>query len=68
VIPDPPPVTRLLQTGLYVEDVARSRAFYDGGVIPGHDGHGTLLYAFAIAAIHLETWTARLRQVPNFAV
>jgi catechol 2,3-dioxygenase-like lactoylglutathione lyase family enzyme len=98
----PPPVTGLLETGLYVEDVARSRAFYSrvfgfpvlveddrlcamdvpgrgilllfrrggtteavhipGGVIPGHDGHGTLHFAFAIALSHLEDWAKQLRR------
>ena len=103
MIPDLPPVTGLLETGLYVEDVARSRAFYTrlfgfpvlveddrlcaldvagravlllfrrgesgeavhipGGIIPGHDGHGSLHYAFAIAGGHLEAWRSRvLRQ------
>ena len=90
----------LLETGLYVEDVARSRAFYarlfgfpvlvederlcalgvpgpavlllfrrggttepvqlPGGAIPVHDGHGTLHYAFAIAAADLDGWIRRL--------
>jgi catechol 2,3-dioxygenase-like lactoylglutathione lyase family enzyme len=90
----------LLETGLYVQDVARSRAFYTrlfgfpvlveddrlcaldvggravlllfrkggttetvhipGGAIPGHDGHGTLHYALAIAAADLEGWVRRL--------
>ena len=99
--PGAPPVSGLLETGLYVEDVARSRAFYTrlfafpvlveddrlcaldvagravlllfrrggttetvhipGGAIPGHDGSGTLHYAFAIAAAHLEAWAERLR-------
>jgi catechol 2,3-dioxygenase-like lactoylglutathione lyase family enzyme len=98
--PTAPPVTGLLETGLYVDDVARSRAFYTrlfgfpvlveddrlcaldvrgravlllfrkggttetvhipGGAIPGHDGHGTLHYAFAIAAVDLEAWLRRL--------
>ena len=99
--PDLPSVSGLLETGLYVEDVARSRAFYTrlfgfpvlmeddrlcaldvagrgvlllfrrggaietvhipGGAIPGHDGHGTLHYAFAIGAGQLEPWIRRLR-------
>ena len=102
MIPDLPPVTGLLETGLYVEDVARSRAFYTrlfgfpvlvederlcaldvagravlllfrrggtteavhipGGAIPGHDGHGTLHYALAIAADQVEAWSGRLRR------
>lgn len=101
MIPDLPPVTGLLEIGLYVEDVARSRAFYSrlfgfpilveddrlcaldvagrgvlllfrrggatetvhipGGAIPGHEGHGTLHYAFAIGAGQLEPWTRRLQ-------
>jgi catechol 2,3-dioxygenase-like lactoylglutathione lyase family enzyme len=100
LIPDLPPITGLLETGLYVEDVARSRAFYTrlfgfpvlveddrlcaldvagrgvlllfrkggttepvhipGGAIPGHGGDGTLHYAFAIAAAHLDAWARRL--------
>jgi catechol 2,3-dioxygenase-like lactoylglutathione lyase family enzyme len=99
-LPAVPPVTGLLETGLYVDDVARSRAFYTrlfgfpvlveddrlcaldvagrgilllfrkggttetvripGGAIPGHDGHGTLHYALAIAAADLEPWLRRL--------
>lgn len=31
-----------------------------GEAIPGHDGHGTLHYAFAIATSHVEAWTRRL--------
>jgi catechol 2,3-dioxygenase-like lactoylglutathione lyase family enzyme len=99
-LPAVPPVTGLLETGLYVQDVARSRAFYTrlfgfpvlveddrlcaldvpgqavlllfrkggttetvhipGGAIPGHDGHGTLHYAFAIAVADLDAWVQRL--------
>lgn len=98
----PPQVTGLLETGLYVEDVARSRAYYTrlfgfpvlvederlcalgvpgpavlllfrrggttepvhlpGGAIPGHDGHGTLHYAFAIAVADLDAWARRLER------
>ncbi|HEX2217191.1 MAG TPA: VOC family protein [Gemmatimonadales bacterium] len=31
-----------------------------GGAIPGHDGRGTLHYAFAIAVGDLEAWVRRL--------
>ena len=98
----PPQVSGLLETGLYVEDVARSRAYYTrlfgfpvlveddrlcalevpgravlllfrrggtsetvhipGGAIPGHDGHGTLHYAFAIAAADLDAWVRWLER------
>lgn len=95
-----PRVTHVLETSLYVADLDRSRAFYQGlfgfaeflrdermcaleipgrqvlllfrrgaslqpsptpgGVIPPHDGHGTLHLAFAIAADTLADWERRL--------
>lgn len=96
----PPPIAGLLETALYVSDMARSAAFFrevlglsvmidserltafdagsggvlllfpeggaiadvpnEGGVIPGHDGHGPLHMAFAIDADALEPWRAHL--------
>ena len=29
-VPAPPPITGVLETGLYVDDLARARAFYEG--------------------------------------
>ncbi|WP_119153217.1 VOC family protein [Caldimonas tepidiphila] len=95
-----PPLGGILETGLYVDDMERARAFYErvlglrpmfvdarlaaypvgpasvlllfqrgttevpaplpGGTIPPHDGPGRLHYAFAIAAVQLEPWRARL--------
>jgi len=95
-----PPLTRLLETSLYVETLARSRDFYTRlmgfpvfledermvalgvpggsvlllfarggsasgsetpqGKIPGHDGRGTLHFAFAIPAGALPGWEAHL--------
>jgi catechol 2,3-dioxygenase-like lactoylglutathione lyase family enzyme len=34
--------------------------FRSGGVIPGHDGAGSLHYAFAIGAEELAAWKERL--------
>lgn len=98
--PSPPPLGPVMETGLYVADMARARAFYEtvmglapmfcddrltaypvapgsvlllfqqgttlepapafGGVIPPHDGHGRLHYAFAISADALADWRAHL--------
>lgn len=95
-----PRVLRIVESGLYVEDLEVSRRFWrrllgaevlvgddricalavapaavlllfrrgasaaavqiEGGVIPGHDGHGTQHLAFAIDADELATWRQRL--------
>ena len=97
--PAPPRLAAVLETGLYVADLARARAFYEsalalqpmfqderlaaypvgpsvlllflrgstleparlpGGVIPPHDGHGRLHYAFAVEAAELARWREQL--------
>ncbi|MCW6532309.1 MULTISPECIES: VOC family protein [Sphingomonas] len=95
-----PPIAGLLETALYVADMARSVAFFrdvlglsimletprltafdagrggvlllfpeggatddvsgERGTVPGHDGHGPLHMAFAIAADALAPWRAHL--------
>jgi catechol 2,3-dioxygenase-like lactoylglutathione lyase family enzyme len=95
-----PRVTRMLETCIHVEDVARSAQFYEslfgfsrlaaddrfcafgvagrdvlilfrrggtlepvklpGGVIPPHDGSGSLHFALAIPAADLPAWEQRL--------
>ncbi|WP_211095180.1 VOC family protein [Sphingomonas olei] len=95
-----PRIAGLLETALYVDDMARSVGFFrdvlglapmiesdrltafdaghggvllvfargqstedvatPGGTIPGHDGHGPLHMAFAIAASDLDAWRAHL--------
>ena len=98
--PDPPPISRLLESALYVADLAQSATFYQrvfgfapfladprivalgvpgggvlllfrrggsaqpspvpGGLVPGHDGGGTLHVAFAIPAAALDGWERHL--------
>lgn len=95
-----PRIAGLLETALYVDDMARSAAFFrdvlglapmveserltafdaghggvllvfarglstedvpaKGGTIPGHDGHGPLHMAFAIAADTYDAWRDHL--------
>ena len=95
-----PRIAGLLETALYVDDMARSAAFFrdvlglramfeserltafdaghggvllvfarglstedvaaKGGTIPGHDGHGPLHMAFAIAGDSYDAWRAHL--------
>lgn len=95
-----PKLSGVLETAIYVDDLARARRFYGqqlglaamyedermsaydvgrsgvllvfkrgasrdgaelpGGRIPGHDGHGPLHLAFAIAAEALQEWEQRL--------
>jgi catechol 2,3-dioxygenase-like lactoylglutathione lyase family enzyme len=97
-----PELKGLLESSLYVDDLARSRDFYQrvlelkpmecderfcafnvagrqvlllfrrgaslrpiptpGGVIPTHDGHGSLHLAFAVEAAALPAWEARLAE------
>jgi len=47
---------------LFQRGTTETPARLPGGVIPPHDGSGHLHYAFAIAAEHLEAWTARLAE------
>lgn len=95
-----PTLNGVVETGLYVDDLAKARAFYEGvmglrsmvlgdrlaaypvgpgsvlllfqkgladqpldtpgGTIPPHGGGGSLHYAFAISAEHVDGWLARL--------
>lgn len=97
-----PKLNAVLETALYVHDLARSKTFYaddlglplllenqrmcafdvggksvlliflrgasaqdmttPGGTIPGHDGHGPLHMAFAVAVEELQAWEQRLRE------
>lgn len=68
-----PGVTGVVETALYVDDLERSGQLFKkggstqpspmhGGVIPPHDGCGTLHPAFAISPDESEPWKRHLEE------
>ena len=47
---------------LFKEGASTQPSQYPGGLIPPHDGHGTLHLAFAISPDDLQPWRETLRQ------
>lgn len=47
---------------LFLRGASREDMTTPGGTIPGHDGHGPLHIAFAVAADELVEWEKRLKE------